>query len=42
MKALPVLAILTVTSVAHAESVEELTETARNVARDGRCEAFLI
>jgi len=40
MKALPVLAILTVTSVAHAESVEELTETARNVARDGRCEAL--
>src|SRR4051812_33236277 len=33
------LVILTATA-AHAETVEELTATARNIARDGRCEAL--
>jgi len=38
MKALVVLLLLA--STAHAETPEQLTQTARNVARDGRCEAL--
>ena len=38
MKAVVVLLLLV--STAYAESPEELTQTARNVARDGRCEAL--
>ena len=38
MKALAVLVLLVAT--AHAETAEQLTQTARNVARDGRCEAL--
>ncbi|MBV8758495.1 MAG: hypothetical protein JO257_14515 [Deltaproteobacteria bacterium] len=38
MKSLAVLLLLAAT--AHAETAEQLTQTARNVARDGRCEAL--
>lgn len=38
MKALLVLVLLA--SQAHAETPEQLTQTARNIARDGRCEAL--
>ena len=34
------LGIVGAAATAHAETVEELTATARNVARDGRCEAL--